>query len=117
MMQLFNRLKKTEIVICLLSLMLFIIAMVIVAVPKNVLASPYGENNYGSGVYGQNNRNNNDSSETPTPTPTPTSINDKTNKPKDQQKSSTSIWWYIIPTLAILTILLFYFTRRRKRNS
>lgn len=49
--------KKKEIAVRLFLLIFFTIAITIIVLPKNILASPYGDCTYGAGQYGQNDCN------------------------------------------------------------
>jgi len=68
MIQLFT--NKLKIVTNLFLLVFFVTAIAVIVVPKNVLASTYGEGVYGACPYGQNGCNEDGSPVIPSPTPT-----------------------------------------------
>ena len=77
----FSKLKKLKIAVVLVLLIFFIVVGLI---PKNVLASTYGECNYGAGKYDQNDCS------SPAPSPSPTTNNTNSSSSKATTTTITS---------------------------
>lgn len=87
MIQLFSgRSKKLKTATSLFLLIFFVMAMAIIAVPKNILASTYGEGIYGDCSYGQNGCNENGSPVIPSSTPITPETNSNSSSSTDSSK-------------------------------